>query len=259
MNILFTICARAGSKGVKGKNTCLFCGMPLIYYTAAAFELYQEAYAGMDASGLALNTDSSLLTEQMRQTGVPFLSVGRKLSLAGDMAAKKDVIKDTLIQAENRGHCRYDLIVDLDLTSPLRTAADIDGTIRALKGDEHADISYSVTHARRSPYFNMVTEDENGYCHTVIKSDFVARQQAPVCYDMNASIYAYRRDYLLSSRLYDRKAVIWMMPDTGFLDIDSDNDLKWMEVIADHLFTNHIRYQAIRLKAQAYQDVRGTD
>lgn len=253
MNILFVICARAGSKGVKGKNTRLFLGKPLIYYTIAAFEEYRLKYNTADHMDLAINTDSQLLVNQLRETGIEYIYVDRKDSLAGDIVAKKDVIQDTLKEVEQSNGIIYDIIVDLDLTSPLRTAGDIAGTVRTLMEDENADIAYSVAQARRSPYFNMVLQNENGYYTTVMKSDFVARQQAPRCYDMNASIYAYRRTYLLSSQIYERKALIWIMQDTGILDIDSEDDLKMMEVIAEHIWSEEPAYASVRKKAESYQ------
>ena len=164
----------------------------------------------------------------------------------------KDVIKDTLLEMEQLKGTAYDTVVDLDLTSPLRTAEDINGTLQTLLEDIDADISYSVTEARRSPYFNMVSENENGYYTTVLPSAFVARQQTPACYDMNASIYAYRKEYLLSSRLNDRKALIWVMRDTGILDIDSEEDLKLMEVIAQYLFTEIPEYGFMLEKIKNY-------
>ena len=252
MNILFVICARAGSKGVKGKNTRLFLGKPLIYYTVAAFEEYRLKYNAEDNVDLAINTDSEQLVKQLRETGVEYIFVDRKDYLAGDLVAKKDVIQDTLKEVEQLNGIIYDIVVDLDMTSPLRTARDIDGTIRILLDDENADIAYSVAEARRSPYFNMVLQDENGYYTTVMKSDFVARQQAPKCYDMNASIYAYRRAYLLSSQIYERKALIWIMQDTGILDIDSEDDMKMMEVIAHHLWSGEPEYASVQKRAEGY-------
>lgn len=71
---------------------------------------------------------------------------------------------------------------------------------------------------------------------------------------MNASIYAYRRDYLLSSRINDRRALIWVMEDTGILDIDSEHDLKLMEVIAEYLFTGNSEYKSILEIAKKYHN-----
>lgn len=245
MNILFTICARAGSKGVKGKNTKEFCGYPLLAYTVAAYELFCQKYGQTDCIYLALNTDSELLLQQMETPGTDYIYVKREEELAGDVVSKKDVIQNTLIRCEEKVKLCFDVVVDLDLTSPLRRADDIRGTIDTLLSDKNADISYSVTGARRSPYFNMVSKEENGYYSTVIATQFATRQQTPVCYDMNASIYAYTREYLLSDRIYERKALIWEMPDTGILDIDSEEDLELMEVIGRYFFENKREYQDI--------------
>ncbi len=256
MKILFVICARAGSKGVKGKNTRLFLGLPLIYYTIAAFEEYRLCYNGIDQIDMAINTDSELLVKQLEQTGTEYVYVHRKEYLAGDLVAKMDVIHDTLKEVEQLRNMTYDIVVDLDLTSPLRTPGDIDGTIRTLLEDENADIAYSVAKARRSPFFNMVSKNESGYYSILMKSDFVARQQAPECYDMNASIYAYRRAYLLSGQVYERRALIWIMRDSGILDIDSENDLKMMEVIAERFWSEEAGYMAVRKRAESYDGQR---
>lgn len=245
MNLLFTICARAGSKGVKGKNTRLFCGYPILAYTVAAYELFCKKYGQKDHIFMALNTDSELLCQQMELLGTEYIYVRREEELAGDVVSKKDVIKNTLIRCEEKLKQQFDVVVDLDLTSPLRRADDIRGTIDTLLADKNADIAYSVTGARRSPYFNMVSEKENKYFGTVIAAQFSTRQQTPVCYDMNASIYAYSREYLLGERIYERNALIWKMPDTGVLDIDSEEDLELMEVIGKYFFENKPGYQDV--------------
>ena len=55
MNILFTLCGRAGSKGVKGKNARDFLDVPLVWYSMANIALYIEEYAGEDDIKIVLN------------------------------------------------------------------------------------------------------------------------------------------------------------------------------------------------------------
>lgn len=245
MNILFTICGRAGSKGVQGKNTKMLCGQPIVHYTLAAYLAYIDRYQGNDVCVLSLNTDSELLRQQVEETKIDFVYIPRKAELAGDFVSKKDVLKDTFLETEKITGVEFDIMVDLDLTSPIRTEEDIFQTIQTLVGDANADIAFTVTNSRRSPYFNMVRQDEDGYYRTVLQSDYVARQQAPICYDMNASIYAYRREYLLSDRIMDRKARIWVMDDTGVLDIDSEEDWELMQVICKYLYEKKKKYKII--------------
>lgn len=255
MNILFTICARAGSKGVANKNIKEFLHYPLVYYTVASYLLfckrYKDNYGYME---LAVNTDSQELIQQLEKIPVSFRRIQREEVLAGDFAAKVDVLKDTLLKTEEESHHTYDLLVDLDVTSPIRTVYDIEGVIKTAVKDEHCDVAFSMTDARRNPYFNMVKVKENGYLGTVIESDFVARQQTPTCYDMNASIYAYKKEFLLKEKktLFDGHALGWAMMDTGILDIDSANDYELLQVIGKYLFESKENYREIFSYVQSY-------
>lgn len=249
-NILFTVCARAGSKGVKGKNMKIFCGRPLAAYTMAAYELFRQRFgSGYGNITLAVNTDSGLLQQQLNGLRTEYLYIPRTEELAGDVVSKKDVIRDTLLKCEQQTNITYDAVIDLDLTSPLRTVDDIKGTLEALRQDTGADIAYSVTPSRRSPYFNMVARGEDGYYHTVTQTGFTTRQQCPACYDMNASIYAYRRSYALADRVMPRKEVVWLMKDTGILDIDSEEDFELMEVLARYFYQKYPAYGEIETAA----------
>lgn len=235
MKTLFTICARAGSKGVANKNVRIFCGKPIVYYTLAIYEKYLQKYKYTgDENDLAVNTDSEQLIEQINARRTEYFLVKRKKELAGDRVAKVSVIQDTLLETEKSKNRQYDLVIDLDVTSPLRTLADVEGVVGKVTQNEKCNFAYSVVEARRSPYFNMVCRDEKGFFDRVILSDYVARQQAPECFDMNASIYAYAREYLMDARTENRYALVWKMEDNGVLDIDSENDFELMELIADY-------------------------
>ena len=228
--ILFTICGRAGSKGVKGKNVKLFCGKPIVHYTLEIYKKYREKHKEHRIC-LAVNTDSELLKQQVQEFGIECVLVNRKEELAGDVVAKSDVIRDSLEQAEKNYNQKIDLVVDLDITSPLRTVKDVEGTIELVLDNTECNFAYSVVEARRSPYFNVVNQKENGFYDRVIPTDFTARQQLPKCYDMNASIYVFEREYLLNLNPEKRRALIWEMQDTGVLDIDSEQDFELMEVL----------------------------
>ena len=247
MDILFTVCGRAGSKGIKNKNIKEFLGYPLPYYTFSAIAQYLTEYAE-DAIDVALNTDSPELIEIANNN--PFVKIciiNRKPELGGDRVPKTAVILDTFVQMENKSGKKYNMVVDLDLTSPLRTAKDIDELIKKQK-EMKADVTFSVTDSRRNPYFNMVMDSGKGV-KKVLQSNFVARQQAPAVYDMNASLYAYNPDYLKSGKgVLDGYCEVIKMFDTGILDLDHENDFELMQVIADYLFKNKTEFQ----KAMAF-------
>lgn len=249
MNLLFTICARAGSKGVKSKNIRSFLDYPIVYYTLAAYGMFSDTYdSDYKVMDIAVNTDSDTLVEQVKSTGMPFYYVARKEELAGDFVSKTDVIKDTLDFMQNQKKVKYDVVIDLDLTSPLRKPEDIKGTLEALQNSRGADVAFSVTDSRRLPFFNMVAENEDGFFDILLNKGYVSRQQAPKCYDMNASIYAYRNEFISAEstkRVFDGKAAVWKMKDTAILDIDSEEDYELMQVLADYFYKNDKEFQKI--------------
>lgn len=242
MNILFTLCGRAGSKGVKGKNARDFLDVPLVWYSMANIALYIEKYAGADDIKIVLNTDSEPLKDLVRRVkDVPVTIIHREENLAGDKVPKVAVILDSLNKAEEAFARKFDMVVDLDITSPLRTVQDVKNAIDRKKQRNDVDVVYSVAPSRRNPYFNMVKE-ENGYFCRAIPSNFTTRQEAPVFYDMNASIYAYSTDALKNKEqatFFNSGCDAVVMFDTGILDIDSEEDYELMQVIAKYLFENN--------------------
>ena len=248
MNILFTVCGRAGSKGIKGKNFRKFLGVPLLYYTVAAIELYKEKHSE-NCIDIALNTDSVNMVKLIERLDLGISYIDRKEELAGDYVAKIDVIRDTWQTMCTENHMEYDVVIDCDITSPLRTVQDIENLIKKYTEGKY-DIVYSVTNARRNPYFNMVTIDEEGFSHVVIKSDFIARQQAPVVYDMNASLYAYTPAFLgANKRAKDAQNGVIFMKDTAVLDLDNEGDFELMQIIAQYLSKNDKEWEKIINKA----------
>ena len=157
-NILFTICGRAGSKGFKNKNLKKMRGIPLVYYTLAAIKGYIDAHPENRITTV-LNTDSEELKALVkRQSEVEVRIVERKEELAGDTVSKVDVIKDTFFKCNDIEH---DMVIDLDITSPLRSSKDIENIIEEYQKGSY-DIVFSVVEARRSPYFNMVEKKSDG-------------------------------------------------------------------------------------------------
>lgn len=256
MNILFTLCGRAGSKGVKGKNARDFLEIPLVWYSMAGIQLYIEKYAKPeDHIDVVLNTDSEdliRLVEQVKELNVGILR--RDSSLAGDKVAKSAVIKDCLKRAKVSYGVEYDVVVDLDITSPLRTVQDIKNVIDKKKQRDDVYVVFSVTSSRRNPYFNMVKE-ENGVYVRGIASNFTTRQEAPVFYDMNASIYAYSPEALLNkdnTTIFSRSDITVMF-DSGILDIDSEEDYVLMQVIAKYLFENNEAFKETFSKVNSWK------
>ncbi len=252
MRILFTICGRAGSKGIKNKNIRKFLGVPLPLYTLAAIDLYLRRYTENEVN-IALNTDSTELIDILCRNQMCVVNVvKRKQELANDTVPKKAVIADTYQEMKKQNNCEYDMVVDLDLTAPLRTVQDVCNLVRK-KMETDCDVVFSVTDSRRNPYFNMVMKCDKGYTG-VIKSNYTARQQAPEIYDMNASMYAYKPEFLVSDAgVLHGYCEIIKMYDTAILDLDHENDFELMQVIAKYIYEKYDEFNEIREHAMSLE------
>ena len=233
MNILFTICGRADSKGFKNKNLKKMRGVPLIYYTLVIIKCYMDQHPDNNVK-VALNTDSEPLLDLIKnQNIIPVRYVRRKPELAGDVGPKVEVIKDTFLACND---IYPDVVIDLDITSPMRRTEDIENIIIEYNKGIY-DLVFSVIEARRSPYFNMVENKPDGYYRKICASKFTARQQAPKSYEMNASIYAYSPDFLrneISKTIIEYNCGISLMPDYLVLDIDSEEDFQMMQYLHEY-------------------------
>ena len=250
MNLLFTICGRAGSKGVKSKNMLNFCGLPLSDYTVAVIRMYREKHhAEFERIDAALSTDSPRLRELVERVLPDVFSIDREAALAGDMVRKIDVIRDAARRAEAFFHTNYDTVVDLDLTSPLRTMDDLERVMEKRRQSD-ADVIYTVTEGRRNPYFNQVMKQPDGFYFPVSGTQAAARQQTPKVYDMNCSVYAYRSEYIASEEPLFKRADIVEMRDTGILDIDGPEDYELMQAVAAYLYETYDNYAAVKHYAE---------
>lgn len=225
MNILITICARGGSKGIPGKNVKELNEVPLIAYTINIAKQFKEEFKSVD---IVLSTDSDMIKGVAEQFDLSS-DYTRPDFLAGDKVGKIDAIKDVLSFCEEKNSCVYDYILDLDVTSPLRNMADLRAAFNLLDQDKHAVNLFSVSPAGRSPYFNMVEQKANGYYAQVKMPDenVFTRQSAPTVYDLNASFYFYRRSFFdlgYRGAITDR-SLVYTVPHVCF-DLDHPIDFE---------------------------------
>ncbi len=245
--LLITICGRAGSKGFRNKNLKTFCERPLVYYTLSAAMLFKAERPDI-AVDICLNTDSALLVELVKGKYPEVTYIQREAALSGDAVPKMAVFQQSLREMERKTGKQYNYVMDLDITSPLRTAKDVQNAFEEKEKRQDLDLVFSVTESRRNPYFNMVKK-VGDHVEKVISSPFTARQQAPEIYDLNASIYVFERKFLAENKtgiLWDGKIGVTKMMDTGILDIDSEEDFRLMEVIAKYLYEQYPDFAAVR-------------
>lgn len=226
MRAFCTICARGGSKGLLGKNARDLLGKPLLAWT-----IDQAKQTGL-FDAIAFSSDSEPLLQAALKAGAD-IAVKRPDVMATDTAPKLPAIRHCLEEAIARTGTTPDIFVDLDVTSPLRLPSDITGAVKMLEKTGARNVITGAP-ARRSPYFNLVesTADGTVALSKTMNPPVVRRQDAPHCFDMNASIYVWRvAAFLENPAVFYPDTRLFEMPEERSIDIDSDLDFTLVELL----------------------------
>ena len=143
MNILCTICVRGGSKEISNKNIKILNGKPLVYYTI------KQAKRSKIFSKIVLSTDSKKIKNISQKIGADAWFLRNK-NLSGDDISKISVIRDTLKRSETHYKIKFDYIVDLDATSPLRKILDIKKSFKNFKKKKITKFIFSLCIKKKS-------------------------------------------------------------------------------------------------------------
>lgn len=224
--ILCTICARGGSKGVKNKNIEEINAKPLIAYTI------EQAQQSLLFEHIVISTDSDDIAEVAKKYGAEVF-FKRSKEMASDHAGKLDVIRDAFVRSEEHYKKKYDYLIDLDATAPLRDVDDIINSFHQFLKDDNDNLITAMP-SRRSPYFNLVEVNKDGeiYLSKNLDNAILRRQDAPKSYDMNASIYIWKRDTILNDKsLFLKKTGLYIMSEERSIDIDTPLDFEFVEFL----------------------------
>ena len=229
MNIICTILARGGSKGLPDKNTKILCGKPLISHTIS------QAIGSNLFHTVAVSSDSEEILNIANSENIKCL-INRPAELASDTAPKLPAIKHCVQQAEIMVGVKFDAVVDLDPTSPLRSIEDIKNCLKLLITSESSNIITGCP-ARKSPYFNMVELDDSRVARLSKPTNIsiYRRQDAPQVFEMNASIYVWRRDSLFENEsIWQPTTRLYIMPQERSIDIDSRVDFELVTLLMNN-------------------------
>jgi CMP-N,N'-diacetyllegionaminic acid synthase len=222
--VVCIIPARGGSKGLPRKNILEICRKPLIAYSI------EQAKGSKYIDRTIVSTEDEEIAKISESYGaeVPFM---RPDDLAADTTSTIDVLLHAITWLEENAY-EFDVLVLLHVTAPLRTISDIDNSI-AMLFDENADNIFSATPSYRNPYFNMVEEDK-GKISLVKKGDYATRQSAPKVYDLNASIYVWRKEVLKEKKsVFLDNSRVYVMPKERSVDIDDEVDFKLVRLLME--------------------------
>jgi len=223
MKYVALICARGGSKGLPGKNIKLLQGVPLIGWAI------KTALKIDRISRVIVSTDSEEIAKIALKFGaeVPFM---RPKSLSLDNSPEWLVWRHAINYLENNMNEKTNLVI-LPSTSPLRSSEDVNMCINEFEKN-NVDSVITVCEADRSPYFNMVKNDINGYASLLIKpeKDITRRQDSPKLYNMTTVAYVVKSKFIKESNgIFEGKVKSVIIPQERAIDIDNIFDFQFAE------------------------------
>ena len=223
--MLGVVTARAGSKGLPGKNTRLLAGKPLVGYTIEA------ALASGAFDRLIVSTDDEQVTTVARQMGceVPFL---RPAALSADDTPHLPVMQHAVEWMRDHEHYRADWVMILMPTSPLRQPRHIvEAVDLAMRSGADSVVSVDEIPDHYHPH-RAVTIDGDGWVRLFVggqpvRHRPVRRQGMPKVWVFNGAIYLFRTSVLLDApepSLYGERVAGYVMPPPFGQNIDSPED-----------------------------------
>ena len=220
INILGVTLARGGSKGIKNKNLVKIKGKPLIFYTI------KEARKTKEITNYIVSTDSSKIKKvaQKYKADVPFI---RPKKFSKDNSSSASALKHALIECEKIFNKKFDYVVELMSTNPLKKAQDIKSVIKILlknKSDSVIAVNQLFDHhpARIKKIIKGKLYD------FAVKEKLESRRQdlKPSAFVRSGSIYAMSRHYVMNEKRYfSGRSLAYILPLERTINIDDKNDL----------------------------------
>lgn len=223
MKCIGIIPARGGSKGIPRKNIKDLCGKPLIQYTI------EEALKS-NLDHVIVSTDDKEIAEISKSCGADVMM--RPLELAEDKTPTLPVLLNVIDRLEEK----YDYVVTLQPTSPLRKANHINEAIEAITKDRNADSLVSVVEVPHNCSPSSIMELNGEYASPVEKGEIILRRQdKPVFWARNgAAIYITKTDKL-PEFIWGGNTIPYKMNKIESFDIDDADDWKIVECLMKSL------------------------
>ncbi len=224
--VLAVVPARGGSKGVPRKNIAEVGGLSLVARAAAVI----KALPWIDRA--LISTDDPDFAAEARAHGLdaPFL---RPPELATDSATAADVWAHAWLAAEAQHGVRFDLSLYLQPTSPFRTPAHVEATVRALvDGDRPAACTVSRVPGHFTPQ-KLLLRDVAGTLSFLAADGALHknRQTIPDYWYRNGYCYAALRRTVVEKRHIVEEDCIGVPVEGPIVNIDEPFELdiaRWL-------------------------------
>lgn len=222
MTLLAIIPSRGGSKGVPRKNIKPLAGRPLIGWSIDA------ANQALCIDRTIVSTEDEEIASVARELGadVPFM---RPAKLADDEAPGIAPVLHAIEQLP-----KFDWVLLMQPTSPLRSAEDIDGIWQFCQ-ELGAPSAVSVCEVGKHPYW-IYQRNAAQRLEPFIKGrpDVTRRQDLPLAYELNGALYLAKTDWLLERQDFIGPETLgYIMPPERSVDLDTQQDWRWVEFLIE--------------------------
>jgi len=227
VHILGLTLARGGSKSVPRKNIKTIAGKPLICYTII------EALKSRFITRYIVSTDDVEIQEIAINCGadVPFL---RPSKYSSDEASSVSAMQHAVNWVEREEGIKYDYVVELMCTNPMKTVEDIDLSIEKLllTGSDSVIAIHQLEDHHPARIKKIVDDKIVDFCISEIPE---SRRQdlKPNAYIRSGSIYALKRDYLMveGMRYGSANSRPYILPEERAVNIDTEIDFMIAELL----------------------------
>jgi len=219
-NILGVTLARGGSKGIKNKNLTIINKKPLIYYTI------KEAKKCTKIANYIVSTDSNKIKKvaERYKAEVPFT---RPKKFSKDSSTSASALKHALIESEKIFNKKFDYVVELMVTNPLKSVIDINSIINILlKNNADSVIAVNQLFDHHPARIKKIVKGK--IFDFAVKEKLESRRQdlKPNAYVRSGSIYAMSRKFVMDEKRYfSGKSFAYILPLQRSINIDDENDL----------------------------------
>jgi N-acylneuraminate cytidylyltransferase len=228
MEVLGIVGARAGSKGLPGKNVRLLNGVPLLAHAI------RIARACRHVTRVVLSTDSEAYAAIGREHGAetPFL---RPAEHASDTAIELGYIRHALEWLDRHERFRPELVVRVCPTAPLIRPEDVDRCIETLMADPDAHSAIVMAPAREHPrkMVKIAPDGRHVVSYITERGMDVApsnRQSYAAAFNRQSLPIASRWDTIMTLGSQTGEMVRYhLVPADTAVDIDTDADFRAVE------------------------------
>ena len=213
---LAIIPARGGSKRLPQKNILILNGKPLIDWTIEA------ALNSRYIDEISVSSDNEDVLNIANKHGISLIN--RPAYLASDTASSIDVVTHAISNTEKK----YDYVILLQPTSPLRNFSHIDESIDLLL-KKKADAVISVAEVEHSPLWCNTLPSNNSMIDFLNKDiSHVRSQDLEQYYRINGAIYICDINVLMERNTFfvEDKIYAYKMDRISSVDIDEEIDFQ---------------------------------